>query len=177
MVRSNPMLQRTASLLALSLAMASLLAACSEPMSTAARKAQELDAREAVFRHQFENNGSALKSDAKVYCVGFEAVDPKTGPTIEDPDDAFIQRFSGNIPTVKKYSSCDYRDKVGLLDKASGERALEFTTSNISWISETEMQMEGGYFEASLSASGNTFRLKRIDGKWAVVQARENWIS
>jgi hypothetical protein len=35
----------------------------------------------------------------------------------------------------------------------------------------------GGYYEANLSASGNVYRLKKINGKWVVVADEMKWIA
>lgn len=37
--------------------------------------------------------------------------------------------------------------------------------------------MNGGYSEANLSASGNTYLVKWRDGKWKVVKDVMNWVS
>ena len=41
----------------------------------------------------------------------------------------------------------------------------------------TEVEVAGGYYEGGLSASGNVYRLKRVDGGWKVIEDGMEWIS
>lgn len=61
------------------------------------RSAIEDDIREAVFRYQFNHNASGLKQNAKVYYLSF-------GEEGKEPSDAFLERFKGHTPPVKKAS-------------------------------------------------------------------------
>ncbi len=54
---------------------------------------------------------------------------------------------------------------------ASSRRGLLFYISEIRWLSESEVEVEGGYYEAGLSASGNTYHLSRNRGSWIVEEA------
>jgi hypothetical protein len=44
-------------------------------------------------------------------------------------------------------------------------------------LAKDEAVVEGGYYEAGLSSSGNTYHLKMVSGVWRVVQNQLNWIS
>jgi hypothetical protein len=132
---------------------------------------QELDIREATFRYQFGNNASGQKTNTKNYCLSIDAGDKKT-----DPDDAFLKRFTGS-PAVKKLSACDKSGMHGVVDKKTGERGLMFHTGAIKWVSDTEVEVSGGYYEGGLSSSGNTYYLKREAGKWKVIRDVMQWIS
>ena len=61
------------------------------------------------------------------------------------------------------------------MDKKTGEQGLIFNVTRIQWKSDTEV--EGGYYEAGLSASGNTYTLKKDKGKWQVTKDKMDWIS
>jgi hypothetical protein len=128
-----------------------------------ARQSQEDDIREAVFRWQFDHNVSGQQKKAKVY---FLAVGEKYG----DPSDEFIKRFADNKPPVRKRSECSADAGKGVLDKKTGEQGLIFHVTSIKWISDTEVEAEGGYYEAGLSASGNIYTLKKEKGKWQVTK-------
>lgn len=52
-----------------------------------------------------------------------------------------------------------------------------FYVGEIKWVSEIEVEVAGGYYEANLSASGNTYYLKKKDGKWVVERDEMHWIS
>jgi len=126
-----------------------------------ARQRQEDDIREAVFRWQFDHNLSGQQKKAKVY---FLSVGDKYG----DPSDEFIKRFADNKAPVRKRSECTVDAGKGVLDKKTGEQGLIFNVTRIQWKSDTEVEVEGGYYEAGLSASGNIYTLKNERGKWKV---------
>jgi len=137
-----------------------------------ARKRQEDDVREAVFRWQFEHNASYQQRDAGVY---FLEVGEKEG----DPSDEFIKRFAGNKPPVRKRSECsvNMRRSVGVSDKKTGEKGLILSIRKIEWKSDTEVDVQGGYYEHGLSSSGNTYTLKKEKGKWKVTNDKLRGIS
>jgi hypothetical protein len=136
------------------------------------RTHDELDIREATFRYQFVRNASGQKQNAGMYCLSIVANGKET-----DPDDAFIKRFDGNTPVVKRASDCSRSAAEGVKDRATGKRGLIFRTEAIKWISDTEAQVEGGYYEGGLSASGNTYYLRKTDGKWIVEKDIMHWIA
>lgn len=134
-----------------------------------ARKNQEDDIREAVFRWQFDHNASAQQGKAKVYFL-------EVGEREGDPSDEFMKRFAGNKPPVRRRSECSVSAR-GDSDKKTGEKGLVFRVRIIEWKSDTEVDVEGGYHEHGLSASGNTYTLKRENGKWKVTNDKMHWIS
>ncbi|HXJ90694.1 MAG TPA: hypothetical protein VMS18_28050 [Candidatus Binatia bacterium] len=151
-----------------------LLAFVMVPSSFAAdtgRSKEEDNIREAVFRHQFQHNASGQKQQAHAYCLSIRLADKDA-----DPTDEFMKRFSGHMPPVRKASQCRW-SKGEVVENHTGKPALIFSISNITWISDTEVTVGGGYEEANLSSSGNTYTVKKNDGKWTVSQDRMNWIS
>jgi hypothetical protein len=144
----------------------------SQPLPAQADKASdELDIREATFRYQFVRNASGQRQNAGVYCLSIVANGKDT-----DPDAAFIKRFEGTAPVVRKASDCS-RSGEGVTDKTTGRRGLLFSTGAITWTSETAARVEGGYYEGGLSASGNTYYLRKTDGKWVVEKDTMHWIA
>ena len=137
--------------------------------SKATRSAEEGDVREAVFRYQFEHNSSGQQKKAAVYCL---SVGENT-----DPSDDFIRRFANHKPPVRKISQCDVGPFDGVVDKLTHKLGLVFRVSSIKWISETEVEASGGYYEAGLSASGDTYTVRKWLGKWRVTKDKMNWIS
>ncbi|MEW6743970.1 MAG: hypothetical protein AB1486_14560 [Planctomycetota bacterium] len=97
-----------------------------------------------------------MQSSAPAYFLSIEG---------EDPPEGFLQRFDGNRPPVLPGSS--FRKGAGLLFRVDG----------IKDITPTVVDVAGGYYEAELSASGNTYRLELRDGSWIVVSDRMHWIS
>jgi len=159
----------------MSLSIVSVLLSCVIVPSTLAtdvdRGAEEESIREAVFRYQFEHNASGQKQQAHAYCLSIRLSDKNT-----DPSDEFIKRFSGHKPPVRKASECHWA-KGEVVENRTGRPALIFAMSNITWVLETEVTVGGGYEEANLSSSGNTYTLKKQAGKWTVTGDRMNWIS
>ncbi len=137
--------------------------------SDATRLREEDDVREAVFRYQFERNSSGQQKRAGVYClsIGENA----------DPSDEFIKRFANHSPPVRKISACTVGPFDGVVDKLTHKLGLVFRVSSIKWISGYEVEATGGYYEAGLSASGNTFTVSKRLGKWKVTKDKMNWIS
>ena len=133
--------------------------------------------REAVFRHQFEYNASGQQQTAQIYFISVMTLDDSTGYWKNgDPSDALLKQFTDNVPPVKPFSKCTYSIS-GVFDKESGERGLLFQVGEIKWNTNDQVQVEGGYYEAGLSASGNTYYLKYMDKQWTVTRDVMHWIS
>jgi hypothetical protein len=126
--------------------------------SDAARESQVDDVREAVFRYQFDHS-DAVK-------VIFISVGENGG----DPSDEFMKRFADHKPPVRKESSSHFVIHKGVLDKKTGERGVTFFVRHIRWISDTEVEVTGGYFFAELGASVNVYTVKKSDGIWKITK-------
>lgn len=131
------------------------------------RAAEESDVREAVLRYQFHHNASSQRANARVFCVTVGG---------QDPDYDFLQRFAGGGVPVRKASDCNVSEQ-GVVDKATGVQGLKLAAGKVEWITGGEVRVDGGYYEASLSASGNTYRLRKQAKGWTVVESLERWIS
>lgn len=84
-------------------------------------------------------------------------------------------RFSEHKPSVRKVSACS-AGVDGVRDKKTGETGLIFRVNSIKWKSLTEVDVEGGYYEAGQSGSGNTYTLKKEKGKWKVTSDKMVYI-
>ena len=133
--------------------------------------ADDDDVREAVFRHLFEHNASGLQGAAKVFCLQIEGQ--------ADPSPALLRRFEGNEPRVKKASLCTSRNGSGRgrVQDETGAPGLIFRVDSIKRTGPDTAVVEGGYFEAGLSASGNIYELARESGRWVVKKDTMQWIS
>jgi hypothetical protein len=138
--------------------------------SDTVRKIQEDDIREAVFRYEFEHNGSALQRKAKVYFI-------QVGQKYADPSDEFMLRFAGHFPPVRKRSEFQNRFHMRILDRSTEEQGLLFTAGEVTWISDKKVEVAGGYNESDLSASCSTYTLKKRKGKWTVTKDKQGIIS
>lgn len=149
-------MMKTATILALLLTGASC-AAAADGATTATD-----DVREATYRHQFLHSRSAQQQEAKAYFLSIS----ERG---EDPSDSFMKRFADHKPVVRKWSNAEGGMK-GVRDKGTGESGIIFFLSGIRWVSEVEAEVDGGYIKSSLSASFNTYYLKKEEGKWVVTR-------
>jgi hypothetical protein len=135
------------------------------------RTSQEDDIRETVFRHQFDHNASGQQKSAHAYCLAI-----LVGSKDSDPSDQFVKRFAHHKPPVRKASACRW-DSTKVVENRTGRPALIFHVSRITWISDTEVTVDGGYEEGNVSSSGNTYTVTKRNGKWEVTHDQMNVIS
>lgn len=133
---------------------------------------QDDDIREAVFRHLFTHNASGLQDRADAYYLA-------VGPFELDPSDGFLKRFGDHKPPVRKVSECrppaDSNDRPR--NVKTGRQGLIFQVTFIRRVGLREFEAKGGYYEGLLSGSGNTYRVRLVNGRWTVVRDRMDWIS
>ena len=132
------------------------------------------DLAEATFRYQFAHNESGQQSSVSTYCIGYGA-NPSRNGTPFDPPDSFLKRLSDITPPVRPYSSCSRRDDGAFNE--TNKPALIFEIESVRCVDDANCEVDGGYYEASLSASGNTYLLERRAGKWIVIKNTEHWIA
>ncbi|MBI4468077.1 MAG: hypothetical protein HY650_02015 [Acidobacteria bacterium] len=130
-------------------------------------KAEE-SIREAVYRYQFSHNTSTQQQAARVFFLTL-------GGKGDDPSEALMARFAGHKPPVKGLSQATFTDDVGVRDNDSGGRGILFRIKSIQWLTETEAEVRGGFYEGPQSASDNTYSVKREDGKWVVTKDVLQW--
>jgi hypothetical protein len=136
----------------------------------AGRQSHEDDVREAVFRHQFDHNASGLQKSAHAYCLAIQS-----GEKDSDPSDQFMKRFAHHKPPVRKASACHWAS-IQVVENRTGRSALIFRVSRLTWISDTEVSVDGGYDEGNQSSSGNTYTVRKRNGKWEVTGDKMNMI-
>lgn len=129
--------------------------------------------REAVFRHLFTHNESSVKDRALVY---FLAIDEGGGKR-RDPSPALMAQFARQRPRVEPVSRADISFEKGAVHRDTGERGLVFRVSANKRVSDDVVEVEGGYYEGNLSASGNLFRVERKAGVWIVTDEKMQWIA
>ncbi|MBX7173107.1 MAG: hypothetical protein K1X72_19210 [Pyrinomonadaceae bacterium] len=127
--------------------------------------ADEKNIIETVFRFQSKNLAS--KDNTIIYFLSLYD---------KDPDNKFMIRFQG-LPRIKKYSQAVVNGIDGVKDKETGVSGLILQIKGIKWLNQNEVKVTGGYYEDGLSASGNTYTVKRIKGKWIVTKDDLKWIS
>ena len=147
------------------LAILSLVACMTMACNAADRASQIDDIREATFRYQFVKNASMQQTSAKVYFLSLTDLEKHRGL---DPSDVFMKRFDGHKPRVAKASQAKTSIEDGARDAKTGEDGIIFSIYEINWKSDSEVEVAGGYYEGSESASYNTYYLVKKGGKWIV---------
>lgn len=128
------------------------------------RQADERNVQEAAFTYLFTHNSPGLEKRAKAYYLGI-------GLKTADPSDEFLKRFANQKPPVRKRSAASMSPDKGVLDKQSGERGAIFRLYDIKWISESQAELDGGFYEIGYSGYKSTYTVKNENGKWKVTKA------
>jgi hypothetical protein len=136
-----------------------------------------IDLLEATFRHMFKKNASGGQSNVAAYCISIGK--SKSAKPIDPALDApakLLSRLANESPKVLPGSSCIWND-VAVVEAKSKEPALLFSVTKIDCASASKCNVEGGYLEGNLSASGNSFVVERGSSGWTVTSDQMNWIS
>jgi len=149
------------------LGLAALVSGCTPNLSKAE---EELEIQQTVLRYQFGHNAAANKYD--IFCIAMSG-----GETNSDAPTKLIRDLNDAGHKVVKHSDCNAHMDKGVTERISGKPALILNIGKVKWLAKDEAVVEGGYYEAGLSASGNTYRLKKLSGVWQVIQDQMNWIS
>jgi len=130
---------------------------------------EEDQIREVVFRYQFEHNVSGQKQEANSYYLEVEEG--------ADPSRQLLARFDGHQPPVQPASASTLEAGTALvLDRETGLSGLIFRVDEIRWLGEDEVEVDGGYEEASESGSGNTYLVAREERGWEVMGMEPGFI-
>lgn len=148
------------------LVLAGLVAACATPAGTKAER--EWDVREALFRYQFEHNASGGQQSVGTYFLEVNG---------EDPPAEFVARFAGHEPPVEAASHAIASADEGVRHRERGGDGLIFRQQGLRWIGDRKAEVDGGYYEAGLSSSGNTYTVEWKGGRWVVTDVLARWIS
>jgi len=113
---------------------------------------EEADIWESVFRYQFKNN---LGADYYFLSLGAG----------QDPSPEFMERFKDHDPLVEPVSmSGSNSERSGAIyHKQHGGMGKIFRIDALHWIDGNAVDVEGGYFEAGLSASVNIYRSASVN--------------
>lgn len=144
------------------------------PAASAASSALSVDdqVREAVFKHLFKQNASGMKERAAFYFLSLGDSDKP-----QDPSPALMARFAEHRPRVEPVSRARISVEEGIRHRETGEKGIVFRVTAIKRVSDDVMEVEGGYHEGTLSASGNVFRVERKNGVWVVTDDKMQWIA
>ena len=138
------------------------LAGCSR--APKANPADENKIRVAVFEYQMQQHPTA------VYFLSI-------GQAAGDPSAEIMQHFEGHVPPVKPASQGTAGAGAALSDMLTGETGIMLTAGGIEWVSDTEVEVKGGYFANAKDVTGDTYRVVLRDGEWAVTKDTVDWKS
>jgi phytoene dehydrogenase-like protein len=142
-----------------------LLCGCSSEPKDDTQLSEEDQIRQAVFRYQFEFNASGLGKASNAYYLSVESN--------HDPSLALLEQFEGHLPQVKPVSASELEAGTAqVTERESGLPGLIFRIEEISWLSNRQVEVEGGYEEASESGSVNIYRLEKTGDHWEVIEVQ-----
>jgi hypothetical protein len=118
-----------------------------QPYDSTITATQALNIAETTFRYQFGHNESGQQQKAPAYFLSLFG---------KDPTPEFLDRFKNNKPPVQKGSQF----AIG--------KGLKFRVDSIKRVSGTKVEVIGGYEEAGLSASLNSYFVELRNDKWIV---------
>jgi hypothetical protein len=146
-----------------------IICGCSPNREATTHLSEEDQIRETVFRYQFEFNVSGLGDAANAYFLSVEGD--------KDPSAELLERFEGHRPPVKPVSASTLEPGTAqVLDRESSLPGLIFGITEIRRLTDNEVEVDGGYEEASESGSGNTYRVVKRERHWEVVECQMLWV-
>ncbi len=124
------------------------------------------DIAEALFRYQFQHYSHLLPYGGAYFIRLYG----------KDPDDALLIRFQGHNPPVRRVSECSTKN-MKVIDMQTQKLGLLLYIQAITLRNNESAQADGGFYLHGLAASGNTYFLKKENGKWMVVKDVVHWES
>lgn len=116
---------------------------------------EEMEIYEAVVRYQILHSAAGGRRISPAFVIICD----------KNPPAAFLERFDAHSPPV--YAAQRYKGMMSVL----------YVLGPIDRPTDDSAIVSGGYHEGPMSASGNTYHLRRIDGVWKVVEDEMHWIS
>ena len=108
---------------------------------------------EALFRHLVQEH-----QGLRVYFLSRDGA---------DPSDDFMQRFQGERPVIKKRSLSVRGKYRSILDKESGANAGIVSVGSVKWISDSEVEVGGGFYDGEIIEC--RYRMARTNIGWIVI--------
>jgi hypothetical protein len=140
----------------------SLVASQAPTESVSHAKVQD-DNREAVVRFQMRNS----QHSARVYFVRISS---------EDPPPNFLTRFADSKKQIKKRSDARVDGSNLVVDKRSRAHGVILNQGDIRRITESVVEVEGGYSCGSLCGASGVYHLRRDGESWTVTHFRASRI-
>ncbi len=84
-----------------------------------------------------------------------------------------MRRFEGDEPPVRKVSESVWDVAEGVSDRQTGETGIILRVGRVVWMSDTEIQVRGGYYSNGLSAATSLFQVVLQGGWWEVADVNQ----
>jgi hypothetical protein len=155
------------------------------PPNGPARAAQEDAIREAVLRYQMEGWArDGDKSEAEAQDANDKAIAKRLNARVyylsvnrKDPSEELLKRFRDFPRTIKKVSESTHTKRLWVADKKTKQPGIIFSADEIHWITDDQVEVDGGYYCGGLCAAGDVFTVNFDHGTWKVTKAVMKWIS
>lgn len=118
---------------------------------------------ESLLLFAFSNNVSAGQKNVEYFFIRIKDA---------DPSEELLSRFAEYEPKVRSISESILAKDKSIIHKSTGSRGIVFWVQSIKWVTEEKVVVPWGYYEGSLSASGNEAILEYKEGKWVVREDR-----
>lgn len=142
-----------------------------QPADPALQQAEQDNVREIAFKTLIYE-AAAAQQGYKVYFLSLGNTWTNDRPFEIDPSDAFMKRFQGRSPPVKKASQSKIGQEGEVRDKSSGHRGVIFIVSDLKWVSAQEVQATCSVFMAGLAGYTYQYTLTRKDNRWKVTDKK-----
>jgi hypothetical protein len=107
-----------------------------------------------------------------------------------DPDDAFMERFTGYQPPVRPVSEATRAGTSPpgpasspaafpgqVIDRRTGQPGLILRVHRLTWLGESEARVEASTFAHGLAARGWLYHIVREGDRWVIDEVVLDWIA
>jgi hypothetical protein len=136
--------------------LAGLFLGCQKAPELTLRQREENRIREAVFRHQIENNRPAMLHKPSIIYLAVEQG--------KDPDRTLMNRFRGHDPAVEPASE---HPGIAAARSGTGKQKFLFTIDSIRWISDKQVEVRARTDQDGAGGTG-IYTLEPNNAEWVV---------
>lgn len=135
---------------------------CGGGMATPISMSNEQQVKESVLNYVFYNNASAFQKNVSTFCVSDDSISGHEA----DASNALARLMKQTNYKVESYTACQVKKDSGV--SFSGHRAIGFTITEVSKVSDDEYLVRAGYYEGNLSSQTNQYLAKKSGNTWVV---------
>ncbi|WP_337014067.1 hypothetical protein [Pantoea sp. AS142] len=135
---------------------------CGGGIVTPVSMGNEQQAKASVLNYVFDKNASAFQKNESAFCVRDSSVSGHEA----DASNTLSRLMKKTNSRVESYTACQ-RNKDSSIS-FSDQRAIEFTITEVSKISDDEYLVRAAYYEGNLSSQTNQYIAKKNGKGWTV---------